>query len=73
MANNSQMQVEFKFFGEVWTLYKRYYDCKIWSDEMWMRLINEANTIIVTYNNPLCRDLVNSVLADLERRSQGCI
>ena len=71
MATNEQMQKEFDIFGAVWRLFKKYYDIRQTdSDERWEFLIREGTEIMRRYDCPLCRNLVNVVLDELERVSK---
>ena len=70
MATNEQMQTEFSYFGEVWTLFKRNYDVRQ-SDEYWESLIEAANEIDKRYNCRLCRDLIKAVLNELDRKGRS--
>ena len=73
MATKEQMKLEFQFFGEVWTFYKKYYDTRFWTDDVWSQIINDGNALISKFNHPLCRDLVGVVISDLERKSNGVV
>ena len=71
MATNEQMQKEFDIFGAVWRLFKKYYDIRQTdSDERWESLIREGTEIMRRHDCPLCRNLVNVVLDELERVSK---
>ena len=70
MATNEQMKTEFSFFGEVWTLFKKYYEVQD-SDSYWDSLIAEADAVAKKYqNNKLCCDLILAVMSALERKSK---
>lgn len=67
MATNEEMKEEFSLFGEVWTLFKKYYIAQN-TDEYWENLIAESNRISRKYNSRLCKDLLLTVTNELERR-----
>lgn len=69
MASNEQMKTEFSFFSEVWLFFKRYYEVQN-TDSYWDSAIGEANAIDKKYNRELCKDLLISVLGELERKSR---
>ena len=69
MATNEQMKMEFAYFGEVWTFFKKYYEVEQ-SDEFWESVIAEAAAINQKYQCPLCKDLILAVLNELERKSK---
>ena len=72
MATNEQMKVEFTLFGEVWTLFKKFYDIRQDEDSRWGELIEEAAAISQrNANSPLSRDLVFAMMGELERRSKA--
>lgn len=68
-ATNRDMETEFAFFGEVWTFFKKYYfphpDESYWSD-----LVEESAQINEKYHCDLCRDLLISVIKELQRREK---
>lgn len=70
MATNEQMQTEFSFFGEVWHLFKKYYDVHQ-TDECLENLVAEAGEIDKRYDCRLCRDLVIAILNELDFRSRN--
>lgn len=70
MATNEEMKAEFSFFGEVWTLFKKYYIVQN-TDEYWETLIAESDRINRKYNSELCKDLLLAVINELERRAKG--
>lgn len=67
MATNKQMQTEFAYFSEVWTLFKKYYDVQQ-DDECWKAIIQEARAISQKYPYRLCKDLLLAVMDELERK-----
>lgn len=69
MATNEQMQTEFSFFGEAWQLFKKYYDVQQ-SDEYWENLLSEASEIDKRHNSQLCRDIIISILNELDFRAR---
>lgn len=70
MATNAEMQIEFLYFSEIWKLFKKYYDVQQ-SDEFLENLISEAGMIDKKYNCRLCRNLVISILDELDFRSRN--
>lgn len=71
MATNKQMKTEFALFGEVWTLFKKYFDIRQSEDARWDVLLEESAAISQKYkNSPLSRDLLMAVMNELERRSK---
>lgn len=64
------MKAEFLYFGEVWTLFKKYYEVQQ-SDEYWENLIAAAGEIDRKYNCRLCRDLLIAVLNELDRKGRA--
>lgn len=70
MATNERMKEEFSYFGEVWNLFKKFYNVQS-EDSYWESLIESANEIDKRYNCKLCRDLLISVLNELDFRSRN--
>lgn len=72
MATNEQMKTEFALFGEVWTLFKKYFDIQQSEDARWDVLLEESAAISQKYqNSPLSRDLLMTIMGELERRSKA--
>lgn len=72
MVTNEQMKTEFTLFGEVWTLFKKYFDIRQSEDARWDVLLEESAAISQKYqNSPLSRDLFMAVMNELERRSKA--
>ena len=69
METNEQMRTEFLFFGEVWTLFKKFYNVQS-EDSYWESLIESASEINKKYNCKLCRDLLIAVLNELDRKGR---
>ena len=69
MATNSEMQTEFAFFGEVWQLFKKFYNVED-NDLYWENLVSEASEIDKKFNCRLCRNLLLSILDELDFRSR---
>lgn len=70
-ATNKEMSIEFQYFGEVWTFFKKYYHVRP-DDDFWEGVVEESSAIVQKYNNlPLCRDLVLSVITELERKEKA--
>jgi hypothetical protein len=67
MADNKEMQLEYNFFADVWKLYKEYYN-PVENEEYWSDLMSAAHEIEHKYNNELCKDLLLSVINDLDRK-----
>lgn len=71
MATNEKMKIEFALFGEVWTLFKKYFDIHQKEDSQWDALLGESAAISQKYrNSPLSRDLLMAIMSELERRSE---
>lgn len=66
------MKTEFGLFGEVWTLFKKYFDIQQPEESRWDQLLEESAAISQKYkNSPLSRDLLMAVMNELERRSKA--
>lgn len=59
MATNEEMKIEFAYFGEVWSLFKKYYHVQQ-EDSYWEKLIKEAGAIN--------QNLILAVMNELERK-----
>lgn len=71
VATNEQMKTEFALFGEVWTLFKKYFDIRQKEDSQWDALLEESAAISQKYKNiPLSRDLLMAVMNELGRKSR---
>ncbi|MDE7433195.1 MAG: hypothetical protein K2N34_14950 [Lachnospiraceae bacterium] len=61
----------FELYKEVWQLHKKYSGIQQSNDMAWGNLIEEADTIVKRYESSrFARDLVTSVLNELERKSK---
>jgi hypothetical protein len=67
LATNEEMKTEFAYFGEVWSLFKKYYHVQQ-EDSYWEKLIKEAGAINQKYQCELCKDLILAVMNELERK-----
>ena len=67
MATNEEMKTEFAYFGEVWTLFKKYYDVQQ-EPAYWDDLLEDASAINQRYHCELCKDLLMAVMNELERK-----
>lgn len=67
MATNEEMKTEFTYFGEVWKLFKKYYDVQQ-EPAYWDALLEDASAINQRYNCELCKDLLMAVMNELERK-----
>lgn len=70
VATNEEMKTEFAYFGEVWTLFKKYYHVQQ-EDSYWEKLIEEAGAINQKYQCELCKDLILAVVNELERKEKA--
>lgn len=70
MVTNAEIKTEFAYFGEVWTLFKKYYDVQQ-EDSYWEKLIEEAGAINQKYQCELCKDLLLAVVNELERKGKA--
>ena len=67
-ATNEEMSIEFAYFSEVWSFFKKYYHAHP-GDDYWDAVLEETSAIVQKYNNlPLCKDLVLAVVMELERK-----
>ncbi len=70
MVTNEQMKIEFSYFGEVWTFFKKYYEVQN-NDKFWEKAMEEAAAINQKYHCELCKDLLMAVIDELERRGKA--
>lgn len=69
-ATNKEMSIEFQYFGEVWTFFKKYYHV-LPDDDYWEAVVAEGGAIVQRYDNlPLCKDLVLAVIDELGRKEK---
>ncbi len=69
-ATNKEMAIEFQYFGEVWTFFKKYYHVRS-DDDFWDAVVSEGGAIVQKYSNlPLCKDLVLAVIDELDRKGK---
>lgn len=69
MVKNSEIEFEFKLFGEVWTVYKTLLPVKTGNDaDYWEKAIEAISGIMEKYPGQLAKDLSLAILGDLERR-----
>ena len=70
MADNEELKRVYDIFTTVWRFFKKYADVKS-TDEYWENVVNESGQIAKKYGNGrLCRDLLLSVLSELERKEK---
>lgn len=67
MVTNEQMKIEFSYFREVWTFFKKYYNVQR-NDEYWDTVMKESSAINQKYNCKLCTDILLAIIDELERR-----
>lgn len=67
LTTNEEMKTEFAYFGEVWTLFKKYYEVQQES-VFWDALLEDASEINQRYHCELCKDLLMAVMNELERK-----
>lgn len=80
-ASNSEMRKEFSLFGEVWQLYKNYYngdkvtgtadDPEHEKILFWTQFLQDMQEIADKYKSELCDDLLLAVTLELERKVNG--
>ena len=58
------------YFGEIWTLFKKYYHVQK-EDSYWEKLIEDAGAINQKYQCELCKDLILAVVNELERKEKA--
>lgn len=70
MATNKEMKTEFAYFGEAWTLFKKYYDVRE-DNNYWDSMFDESITIMKKYDCPLCDAIIRAIIEELERKYQA--
>lgn len=69
MTYKQQMPTEFQFFADCWNFFGRFYEVEN-SDKYWEAAVNESTAINERYKSPLCKDLLTSILKELQRRAE---
>lgn len=67
MATNEQMKLEFSLFKDAWNFFKKYYDVQNLAS-FWESAIEEAAAINERYHCELSKDLLMTIICELERR-----
>lgn len=65
-----QMPTEFQFFADCWNFFGRFYEVEN-SDKYWEAAVNESAAINERYKSPLCKDLLVSILKELQRKGEA--
>lgn len=63
------MKTEFALFGEVWTLFKKYYHAQQ-EPQFWESFLEDASAINQKYDCKLCKDLMLAVIEELDRKGK---
>lgn len=70
-ASNKEMAMEFKYFGDVWNFFKKYYFVSL-DAAYWDAVVAEAREIVRRYEEqPLCTALIKAILDELDRKGQA--
>ena len=67
MADNNEMQMEYKMFSDIWKLFKVFYKTSD-GEEYWNDLLRDAHEIEDRYGNDLCKDILLAIIIELERK-----
>ncbi len=71
MVTDEELKKVYRMFTDTWKLYKKYADVQQ-KGEYWEALTAESDLIVKKYqNSELPRDLILSVISELERKSKG--
>lgn len=66
-VNSKEIPEEFNMFGELFTLYKKYYhaeDSEVW----WVEVVNEFRSLHKKYDTELCSELSVACIREIERK-----
>ncbi len=66
-VTNKEIPDEFNLFGEIFTMYKKFYHPED-NKDYWSALIENSHEISNKYNTELARDLCLVVIDELERK-----
>ena len=69
-VNSRDIPHEFNMFGELFTIYKRYYYAER-NDNWWAEMISAFRGLNKKYPTNLCKDLCTSCIVEIERRYSG--
>jgi hypothetical protein len=69
-VNSKEIPDEFNMFGELFTLYKKYYHPDN-TDEYWIAVSNDFNSLSKKYGTELSKNLGFTIIEELERKAKG--
>ncbi len=70
MTTNEEIRLDYQLFSDVWRLFKTYYDVpSLGQQSYWKALMDDIDILNHKYNNILCRDLLITVVDELERKA----
>lgn len=66
-AKNSELPEQFRFCGDIWNFYKKYYHIEN-TDAYWGAMVEESTELHEKYPSRLCKEIILDILDDFDRR-----